>query len=83
MQTQCSLHCLNEGGEDTFCCLGVLRNERTGFGPNDRNGYLDDEELSAVGLSRKQMSTLVTLNDVYEWSFRRIANWIERYVPEE
>lgn len=60
----------------SFCCLGVakeckLTSSRTSFG--DRNGFVSQRFLP-INVQKK----LVDFNDVEKWSFKKIANWIER-----
>lgn len=67
----------NESGQDTFCCLGVLRNEMTGFTQRQSNSHLSSKELETFGLTPADAYFLMGMNDELSFSFRRIAKWIE------
>lgn len=61
----------------TRCCLGVLKKEVTGkddFLNNDLGRIM----LKKVGITAEIQEKLVEMNDGKRWSFKKIANWIEK-----
>ena len=83
-QTTGLMHESTECG-DHFCCLGVLRNITTGFGPTRDVGYVqargmpNSKEFGSWGLTYWEMQELVSMNDSGQ-SFAEIADYIERNV---
>ena len=74
--------------QESFCCLGVLRNETTGFDRELEDEYfnceytkqLNKEERREHGLTKRQCTTLMKKNDDGQ-SFTEIADWIEEKIP--
>jgi len=77
-------------GNGGFCCLGVLCKvihpgddpkvhsaSDAPTGAKLANGFLDTETLNIAGLIDEEQKTLSGLNDVREWDFARIADWVE------
>jgi hypothetical protein len=73
--------------EPHYCCLGVLAHitdpdEKTWkefygtFGRNEEQARL----IGNGGISEEVTEKLVRFNDEHKWSFKRIANYIEKYV---
>lgn len=76
-------------GKYGYCCLGVLQHTLTGKQPKLGQGMLTDKFAAKCGIPRLRESgscdalptdvctTLAEKNDS-GWSFKRIANWIEK-----
>jgi hypothetical protein len=80
--------------DDSFCCLGVLCHVAKPDGWSMRGhgesfshsisfaGHCDSAELvPVVGVSQRQCSTLVEMNDRQCNSFAEIADWVEANIP--
>ena len=66
---------------DRFCCLGVLHcvvnnTQRVVRGPE--RGFPSSRTQERANLDRGAMDVLASLNDQFRWSFKRIANWIQK-----
>jgi len=81
----------NKGGGPRFCCLGVLGEciyENFFMDALDENAYLptknkysfelDELHLKTFGLSQSDQQFLVKANDTHRWSFKKIADHIEK-----
>ena len=81
--------------DNQFCCLGVLADvcsvtwkrlrpnemwHHCGFTRRECWGTELPSDHSQFGLSRPQLLALMRLNDEQGWTFKRIANWIEKHV---
>lgn len=66
--------------EDTYCCLGVLckvaRIEKSRW---EGCGGLWDSLNSELGVSCARESRLTKMNDSDGWSFKQIADWLEKH----
>jgi hypothetical protein len=78
------VHTREDGGRDSFCCLGVLQNEIEGFyGDQCRQtrdgvyGSLDPAFRVQVGLNPETEKELARMNDRTNLTFAEIADWIE------
>lgn len=66
-----------------YCCLGVLGYcvlKKATSQLDDENGKLGPTVRKEVGMTYKQESRLIELNDSKGWDFKQIANWIEKYL---
>lgn len=69
-----------------YCCLGVLAEvckTKTALDRDDLEYALRDasclvDDFPEIGLTNYQEEKLIAFNDDKEWSFRRIATWIEK-----
>lgn len=76
-QARGQLRCGTRGAYE-YCCLGVARlvlNQKARFGAA---GYLNRNELKAIGITSEQQETLINKNDNDHWSFKKIADYIEK-----
>lgn len=62
-----------------FCCLGVLC-EATGAVYNPGQAELPVSIQAAIKLDDDAQQMLIELNDDKEWSFKKIATWIEKHL---
>lgn len=69
-QTQLELYSKYDKG---YCCLGVARN--CGLA---RQSSVNAGLLTFKFLPKKIQEKLSEMNDLHDWSFKRIANWIEK-----
>lgn len=80
----------DKGAGPRYCCLGVLgecidkdffsdsRDEADYIPTKNRYTFeLDDEHLKKVGLDWVDQEYLMKANDLHNWSFNRIADYIE------
>lgn len=67
------------GKSALYCCLGVLCDISPAVAKRNTCGVvLESVAFDYVGISRKEMNQLVSLNDDGGNGFKRIANWIEK-----
>lgn len=66
-----------KGGEVQHCCLGVLYEVVTEKQAPKR-GLLPKSVLAQCGMSPDGQEKLVMFNDDRQWSFKKIANWVEK-----
>ena len=74
---------LNEVRTDTYCCLGVLADvcevlDENGCIDEVHNGCIPPKMLEIIGLNQSDMYHLMDLNDVKNYSFEQIADYIEQ-----
>jgi hypothetical protein len=69
----CSTGEFKDTYETRFCCLGVARD--CGLTRRHSNG---DEFVRSTFLPQKVQKTLARMNDSGDYSFNRIADWIEK-----
>lgn len=60
-----------------YCCLGVLC-EVMEVGYKGSSFYPSFKTLQVAGLDKKTAGKLSGFNDDDTWSFKKIANWIEK-----
>lgn len=65
--------------QDQYCCLGVLCDVA---GKDERywksNGHLSRPVAEEFKISGEVQDTLICKNDGRKWSFKKIADWIEK-----
>lgn len=78
--------------KDKFCCLGVLcdindakaiKYKKEGFYEYEYDGDTSSSELPStlshkVKMDLSAIDCLMVLNDIEQWSFNEIADWIEK-----
>lgn len=62
-----------------YCCLGVAK-KIFGLRAKRTCQILSDGACKKIGLDPKIQNTLATFNDTEQWSFTKIANWIEKHL---
>lgn len=82
--------CRNYSSGPLYCCLGVALAiegqlkmcNGTGYDKDDKRyetpGMLRNKFLKQIGMSRAAMNKLISLNDDLNYSFKGIADWVER-----
>jgi len=80
----------DDTGATSFCCLGVLAHLDTDedwkshwsgeYSLDGDHGELTPRYRDKYGLNMDSCKRLVNLNDTMEWSFKRIATWIEKHL---
>ena len=80
---------------DKFCCLGVLKNLLVEEGHGswtdhveskaesyiyEDAGILSDQDAETVGLNRRAMERLITMNDTNLLDFKEIKDWVKEYL---
>jgi hypothetical protein len=78
---------LFDSGDKTYCCLGVLCDihpdisldgDEYFFGRENQGILLGPKFCKAVGITKEQAKRLATMNDSEQWSFKEIADAIEK-----
>lgn len=83
--------------DEKYCCLGVLAKitgnlvsgpyNMAGFGKGIVKSYsilpVKNDKYAKLGLPKKDMNHLIALNDSWEYSFKKIADWIEENIETE
>lgn len=74
---------------DTHCCLGVLCRSQGMRGTKSITNCqrfdglasaLSSKLLKKFGLTERNQQTLIMCNDDRQWSFSKIADWIEKHL---
>lgn len=67
---------LHNEDDNSFCCLGVARS--IGLCKRTKSYACNNENVSQNFLPQDIQVHLVDFNDSKKWSFKKIANWIEK-----